>query len=47
MCYNFLVQQLDYETGQDWKIAALNKIIVCTYFLKYIQTFVCKKDDNI
>ena len=28
------MQQLVCETGQDRKIAALNKMIVCTYFFK-------------
>lgn len=30
--YNKCVQQLNYETGQNRKIAALNKTTVCTYF---------------
>lgn len=36
--YNYVVQQINYEPGQNWKIAALSKIFVCTFFLeKYIM----------
>lgn len=41
------MQQLDCETGQDWKIAALNKIIVCTIFLTMARKDVCMFENNL
>ena len=42
--YNYVVQQIDYESGQNRKIAALSMIFVCTF---YFRKEICMNDKII